>query len=112
MILLQIDSNIPGFLSPNNKLTISKNLFIDNDRFSLYNKKWGRYIVVCPWYQFSLLDHDETISYYRTNYGFTGNIFLEKDEDSKMGRIPDFVIPGDIEEMVRNDEFVKFIGRA
>lgn len=112
MILLQIDNNIPGFLSPNNKLIISKNLFIDNDRFSLYNKKWGRYIVVCPWYQFNLLGHDETINFYKSNYGFTGNIFLEKDEDSKVERIPDFVIPGDIEEMIRNDEFVKFIGRA
>jgi hypothetical protein len=97
--LKQIECYHPEYLESGSKLLLSDSFYIDNTRFVLYNTDMNIFIVLTNTFNSFILNKDDTIKFYRDNYGM--NIVIDSEEiNTESIEVADF----NIEEFSKNYE--------
>lgn len=93
----QIEFYFPEYLDTTDKMILSNQFYLDNDRFCLFNRITNQFIVVNTEYKSYILSPVETVRYYKDKYNI--EVPLDNDEmETESGEVPDF----DIEEFDKN----------
>ena len=97
--LKQIECYHPEYLESGSKLLLSDSFYIDNTRFVLYNTDMNIFIVLTNTFNSFILNKDDTIKFYKDNYGM--NIVIDSEEiNTESIEVADF----NIEEFSKNYE--------
>lgn len=97
--LKQIECYHPEYLESGSKLLLSDSFYIDNTRFVLYNTDMNIFIVLTNTFNSFILNKDDTIKFYKDNYGM--DIVIDSEEiNTESIEVADF----NIEEFSKNYE--------
>lgn len=97
--LKQIECYHPEYLESGSKLLLSDSFYIDNTRLVLYNTDMNIFIVLTNTFNSFILNKDDTIKFYKDNYGM--DIVIDSEEiNTESIEVADF----NIEEFSKNYE--------